>query len=266
MRGGADGALDGDTVGSGIAGVLSRLAPLSRAAVFLDFDGTLVDIAETPDAIDVPQRLHGLLNSLFDATSGATAIVTGRAVETIEDRLPQFGGPVAGGHGADLRLPGGTHERHPVTGSHSLMELIGRVQAAAQDTPGFLAEVKPTGAVLHYRQVPEAEGAAREVMEALATAYPDFELYPAKMAWELRPQGVGKGIAVERIMSRAPFAGRIPVVFGDDDTDEAAMKVALAAGGTAIKIGEGASAAPHRLPNPGAVHTLLTRWLAERPA
>ena len=266
MRDGAGRALKGDGTEPDIAELLAALGPLSRMAVFLDFDGTLVDIAETPDAISVPAPLEGVLAGLLDATSGATAIVTGRAVETIQERLPGFSGPVAGGHGADVLLPGGRHHRHPVTGSDALIALIARVEKAAEATPGFLAEVKPTGAVLHYRKVPDAGDEARAIMEALATTYPEFELHPAKMAWELRPHDVGKDIAVERLMSGAPFAGRLPVMVGDDATDEAAMEIALSLGGTAIKVGEGATVAPHRLPDPAAVRALLTRWLSERPA
>ena len=71
-----------------------------RSALFLDFDGTLADLAPRPDAVDVPGDLARLLDSLHAHLNGALALVTGRAREDIEPMLSPWRWPAAFEHGA----------------------------------------------------------------------------------------------------------------------------------------------------------------------
>ncbi len=226
----------------------------AKDALFLDFDGTLVGIAPRPDAIDVPGHLGPLLSQLHDMMSEAVAIVSGRALAELEHYLPDFPGAFVGSHGAERRgappapLPDGLDALHD------------SVRAAAEEH-GVLAEIKTRGAALHFRQTPERKDAAGRAAEALADLYPGFVVQPAKMAFELKPSGATKDSALADLMAAPPFAGRRPVYLGDDATDEPALGWVAGRDGLAIKVGEGASVAPHRLATPQDVLGWLARAL-----
>lgn len=205
-----------------------------RAALFLDFDGTLVEIAPRPEAVTVPSALPPLLRRLAERLGGALAVVSGRALEDLEARLP-VPLAMAGDHGASLRpAPGAAVERlalpHPPPAWREAAEAL----AAAH--PGALVEPKPHGFVLHFRLAPQAAGPARALLDTLIADNGDFVMMPARMALEVKPTAVSKATAVAGLMARAPFAGRMPVFIGDDVTDEAGMQAARAAGGLGLRL------------------------------
>ncbi len=236
--------------------VMSLPALTRDAALFLDFDGCLVDIAPRPDAVVIPPGLPDRLARLHAALGGAVALVSGRDVADLRTRLPGFPGAIAGSHGAELAIAGG-----PIQATHGAdLDAPALHDAAARavaDHPAILVERKPHGVALHYRTDPSLRGVVEKVMARLAAAHPDMILQPAKMAVELRPRGTGKDSALDRLMAMAPFAGRIPVYAGDDLTDEVAMARAQALGGFGVKISAGHTVARHRLPDPAA----LAGWL-----
>jgi trehalose 6-phosphate phosphatase len=209
-----------------------------NAALLLDLDGTLLDLAPTPDDVVVPPSLPPALRRLRARLDDALAIVTGRPVDQIEALLGDAPYAIAGEHGGVLR---------PAPGAPLLRADLPELpqfwleQAAAAVAPhaGALVERKPRGFVLHYRLAPDAgpalEAAAHAIVAARAAAY---AVLPAHMAWEIRPRGADKGTAVALLMSRPPFAGRLPVYVGDDVTDEDAMHVARAAGGLGLRVQE----------------------------
>lgn len=233
---------------------------LGRAYVFCDFDGTLVDIAPTPDSIDVAGDLADTLNRMVKILDGRFAVVSGRPVPDIERFLPGYTGDIWGAHGAASRR-GGTLKNHPLTGS----DAVARFQTAARhvgERHGTLVEMKPTGGVLHYRSKPALEQALHAEAVALLAENEGFELHASKMAWELRPTGASKGGAVtQELADRQP--GLIPVVFGDDVTDEEAMTVAIAEGGFGVRIGGGKTQARFRLKDTAAMRDLLKRIIKE---
>lgn len=234
-------------------------AGLEGYALFLDFDGTLVDIADGPELIEVPETLPGLLARLLDETGGAVALVSGRSVSALQRFLPEFDGILIGGHGAEMVVNAQTID-HALSGSDHVRRIEEACTDFAADRDGVEAELKPTGAVLHFRQAPEEEADARQLAENLCRENPNFEVHDAKMAVELRPKDVGKDIAIERLMSEDAFAGRIPVFIGDDATDEPALAWADAMGGLSIHVGDGRSVARYRLSTPSEVHELLSGW------
>lgn len=206
-----------------------------HAALFLDFDGTLVEIAERPDAVLVPPDLPRLLESLASRLEGALAIVSGRPLAELDHFLPV---PIAkvGSHGAALRpLPDGATEEPALPSPPAAWRV--RLAALAASFPGAFIEDKVHGFVLHFRQAPEAGPAAQALLETLVAEAPDlFALLPARMAWEVTPRGVSKGTAVASLMRRPPFAGRVPLFVGDDVTDEAGMEAARKAGGLGFRL------------------------------
>ncbi len=237
----------------------AALPPLDQTAIFLDFDGTLVDLAGTPEGIDVPGDLPDLLDRLTEATGGALALVSGRSVAALERFLPSFDGAIVGGHGAEKRVDG-IRQSHPLAGSESLGHLVRAVEALARQHPGSIAERKPTGVVLHYRQVPSHEVRLLSRMEDLAATHPGIELHRAKMALELRPDDIGKDIAVDSLIRRHPFDNKRGILFGDDATDEVAMRFLLNHGGLACKVGEGETCAPLRAGDPSELRAALWLW------
>jgi len=210
---------------------LSRLAP---AALFLDFDGTLVELAEAPDAIRVPPGLKPLLDRLAARLEGRLALVSGRAIADLQRHLGAAGVAISGSHGAELRYADGRSVR--VVAPPGLPAARDAIHGFAAGLPGLLVEDKPTGVALHFRQAPEREGEAVAFLEALA-GRSGLALQRGKMVAELRPPGTDKGGAVRRLMAEPPFAGARPVFVGDDLTDEDAFEAAVALGGAGVLVG-----------------------------
>ena len=209
--------------------------PGADAALFLDLDGTLLEIAPRPDEVVVPPELPGLLSALHTRLGGAVAIVTGRPLAVARGfaGVPEIA--VAAEHGAVLDPPLPGTPPLPVPDPDWRRAADGW----SAERPGTLVEHKTHGIVLHFRLAPEAEGAAVAFMEALlagAAAGHGFHLVPAHAAMELRPLAADKGGAVHRFMAVAPFHGRRPIFIGDDVTDEDGMRAAAAHGGGGLRV------------------------------
>lgn len=237
---------------------VSRPADLSELLLMLDFDGTLVEIEDSPDGISVDEELKDLLKRLFETTGGAVAVVSGRRISDIDDFLPDFPGAVVGTHGAERRIDGDTW-RHEATKSACLDRLTRMIHVYAEKNESFVVEEKPASIVLHFRQAPEMQEEAEKVMQALADQAEGFELHPSKMALEIQPNDVSKGRAAKWLAEH--FEGRTMVAIGDAGTDESMFAVAEDRRGLAIRVGEGDTQASHRLESPQAVRSLLRSWL-----
>lgn len=231
--------------------------PLSRdAALFLDFDGTLVGLAPTPEAIEIPPALVSLLSDLKDQLGGALAVVSGRQIDSIDRFLAPLRLPAAGEHGVQRRdAKGGMQEQH----APDLLPILEIANELARVHEGLLVERKHAAIALHYRLAPQLEAVCRDAMERAIQNNPQVELMHGKFVFEVKPAGVNKGIAIDAFMTEAPFAGRVPVFAGDDTTDESGFAVVQPRGGVAIKVGSGASIALHRLESPRAVY----EWLVQ---
>jgi len=234
--------------------LLADLAPSAGLAVFLDFDGTLVEIAPRPDAIEVPERLSEALARLAARLDGRLALVSGRAISDIE----RFTGPLtiacAGSHGADMRDAAGA----PIGESPMKFSarVLGRMEEFATRS-GFALEAKPHGAALHYRDDPSLEGAGLAFARDLAASQ-GLDIKRGKCVIELVGRGANKGSAVSAFMALAPFAGAMPVFIGDDVTDEDGFRAVSELGGCGILVGDRQpSCARYRLASPAAVH----HWL-----
>jgi trehalose 6-phosphate phosphatase len=206
-------------------------------ALFLDIDGTLVDLAERPEAIVVPPDLASHLQAVSSRLDGALALVTGRALAYADSLFSPFTPPIAGLHGAERRRADGSIDGLATDPAFkTLKRSLARVTA---DWKGILIEDKGAAVAAHYRQAPEWQASLEAVMRsALEEAGPDYALQRGKMVIEIRPARASKGAAVRAFLSESPFAGRIPVTIGDDLTDEAMFKVANELGGLSIRIGE----------------------------
>jgi trehalose 6-phosphate phosphatase len=228
---------------------------LDGAALFLDFDGTLVDLAATPDSIRVSPALGPLLERLRRRLDGRLAIVSGRSLADLERHVPASGIAFSGSHGVELRLAGGT--ALPLSVPIGLDDVRDRVAAFAAGDEGLLVEEKPAGIALHYRLAPEWAGPAADFMGALA-AERGWAVQPGNMVVELRPTGATKGDALRAFMTEPKFAAARPVFVGDDLTDEHAFEAAAGLSGAGILVGPARrTAARYRLDSVQAV----AEWL-----
>lgn len=230
---------------------------LDSASLFLDFDGTLVDIADRPDGVAVDSALGDLLAALARRYQDRVAIVSGRSIAQLDALL----GPVAqtlavsGSHGCEHRWRG--ISAHPVRPA-SLADVAEAMHEAAHGRDGVIVEDKSFGVALHYRLAPTFEPDALLLAERLA-AHHELATQHGKMMVELRVPGSDKGVAVTRLMRRPEMAGTRPIFIGDDITDECGFEAARALGGVGILVGAGrATAATYGLADPAAVRA----WLA----
>ncbi len=217
--------------------VSDLLRDFDRWALFLDIDGTLIDLATTPDGIVVPVDLPANLDAVSKKLGGALALVTGRALPYADRLFEPYQFPIAGLHGAERRMTDGTVDR--VTVSPEFEILKARLFADTAGWDGVLIEDKGAAIGAHYRQAPERQADLEALMEcAAADAGRDFTLQRGKMVIEIRPARASKGEALRSFFSEPPFAGRLPVAIGDDLTDEAMFRTANALGGRSIRIGD----------------------------
>lgn len=205
-----------------------------NSALFLDIDGTLIDLAETPQAVRVPPDLPDSLRQIQARLGGALAVISGRKLADI-DHLLGPGLPCAAEHGAVLRGPDGmvTQKARRLAEYEHWLRLLRRETA---EMPGVLIEEKQFSLVVHYRQAPQFEPALSQLVERLAGASDDAVLLLAHCAFELKPRGGNKGDALAWFMRARPFAGRLPVFIGDDVTDEPAIRKAAELGGLGLHV------------------------------
>jgi trehalose 6-phosphate phosphatase len=228
-------------------------------ALFLDFDGTLVEIAPQPDSVEVAPELPDLLTRLHSALGGAVALVSGRGIDDIDRMLRTPGIAAAGQHGLERRDADGRRITATIDQA-ALDDIIRSLQPFVASHPGTRLEPKGMTVALHYRNAPEAESDARAIVANLMERHGgDFHVQEGKMVLEVKPKGSTKGTVVEQFLTEPPFAGRIPVFIGDDVTDEDGFRAANRNGGLSIQIGT-------RLPTDAtsriASVTDLHRWLA----
>ncbi|WP_422844164.1 trehalose-phosphatase [Acidovorax sp. M2(2025)] len=240
-----------------------RLLPLLTPAhaLFLDFDGTLTELAPRPDAVRIASGLVPTLAALHDQLGGALAIVTGRPEADIDGFLAPLRLPLASEHGAQYRL-GDTAV--PAVTPPDLEPVLRMAEGLAAQYPGLLVERKRASVALHYRLVPHLEALCHDALASVVRHLDGVELLRGKCVLEAKPRGVHKGQAILDFMTQQPFAGRVPVFVGDDVTDEAGFAAVQALGGWGIKVGEGSTMAQHRCMTPAALRGWLsaarTQW------
>lgn len=240
----------------------SLVPHLSRTAVLLDIDGTLLDIMPTPREVWVPPGLAKTLNRLYRRTGGALALVSGRSLNDIDLIFAPDQFPVVGGHGAEMRIDadGDAVAAHapPLE-----KELKRRLAAIARLSPGILLEDKGYSLALHYRLAPHAERAIYEAVSLIRADLPDapIEVLPGKQVCEIKHCGFTKASGVRELMTHPPFAGRKPFFIGDDVTDESVFAIMPDLGGIAFSVGRRARGVAGHFDAPGDVREFLAHLL-----
>jgi trehalose 6-phosphate phosphatase len=239
------------------------LLPLDRIALFLDLDGTLIELAPRPGDVLVPPDLLSLLDRLHAGMGGALAVVSGRPLADIDRLLAPLHLPAAGIHGAELREAAGApvHLAGPALPG-DLRDCLSLIAKELQSQwHGVAIEDKTSALAIHYRLAPEAEPALREALDRLDLEEP-WQILAGHCVYEIRARDQNKGAAVKTLSRAARFAGRQPIFVGDDRTDFDGIAAAVALGGHGIAVGRlDAADAEWALPDVAAVHTWLRRLL-----
>lgn len=235
--------------------------PSTDWAFFLDVDGTLLEIANTPSAVNVDTYLLDLIAQLHRHSAGAVALVSGRSLNDLESLLGLPRLPMAGQHGLERRDVAGRLWIHAAAPEAKciIKEALAPVLARH---PGLLLEDKGLTLALHYRQAPHLAGYVHRLLARItAEAGEALELQRGKRVIEVKPAGVDKGTAIAEYMRESPFLGRTPVFIGDDLNDEHGFAEVNLLDGISIKVGDAASCARYHLPDVEAVRKWLARAL-----
>src|SRR5215469_13152272 len=240
-----------------------RPPPLDlRSALFLDVDGTLLEIALRPELVHVPRELPALIARLSEQRQGALALISGRPLAELDRLFQPWRGAAAGVHGVERRRADGTLDRIRDRGSEAALNRIRvKLAALAGGESSLIVEDKGATLALHYRAVPDREPEIRAYAEVLQReAGTALRLIKGKMVVEFQPGNANKGLAIAAFLTERPFVGRRPVFVGDDATDEDGFAEVHNRGGFSIRVGSRyETAADYRLPSVKAVLAWLAR-------
>jgi trehalose 6-phosphate phosphatase len=231
-------------------------------ALFLDVDGTLLELAETPQGVHVSTNLKHLLEEVRWRLDGALALVSGRSMANLDNLFSPLKFIASGVHGCERRTADG-HVLRPEVDAATIARVRGQLAEFVRGHEGLLLEDKHYALAVHFRRAPEMQDEVYRIMnEVLLQLGPSFALQAGKSVLELRPGAWTKGSSITAFMQEAPFIGRTPVFVGDDVTDEDAFEVVNEMNGVSIRVGQAtATRAKHRL---GSVSEVL-RWLQTVP-
>jgi trehalose 6-phosphate phosphatase len=250
--------------GAPMSGSQVEAPEADRTALFLDVDGTLLDIAPSPTAVVVPDGLIASIAAIERALNGALALISGRTLAELDRLFHPLRLRASGVHGAEIRFEADSQD---IITAHAVSlpaALWSSLSEALTDFPGVFAENKLFSFAVHYRAAPECGPRVLETLNKLVELEdnPDVEIIAAHLAFEIKARGFDKGSAIERFLGRAPFSGRTPIFIGDDWTDEAGFAAVARRGGAAYSVGR---------PRPGvkAVFSgpsMVRDWLADLAA
>ena len=231
--------------------------PADDWALFLDVDGCLLELAEAPHEVTVPPPLPDLLDRLSQRLDGALALVSGRALASLDALFAPLQLTAAGLHGLERRSAVATVPSPPR--SPALAAVHEEARSLADGFPGALVEDKGAAIGLHWRRAPQAAETLRSFAEAALPRLPGYRLQHGDHVVELRPAEGDKGSAIRALLEEPPFRGRVPVFAGDDITDESGFAVVNAFGGVSVLVGDRSPSAAHfGLRDPAEVRA----WLA----
>ncbi|MGY3265881.1 trehalose 6-phosphate phosphatase [Lysobacter sp. HA35] len=227
-------------------------------ALFLDVDGCLLDFADDPNDVHVPDGLGDALRRLSQALQGALALVSGRRIAQLDTLFPDLRVPAAGLHGLELRED--IHVATPLDIPPELARVREAAEQIADAHPGARVEDKGVALALHWRAAPNARSALEAIAASALSHLPGYRLQHGNCVVELRPAQADKGEAVRRLMAISAFAGRTPVFAGDDLTDEDGFAAANHLGGLSVRVGDRQpSLATHTLADTNA----LRGWIVD---
>jgi trehalose 6-phosphate phosphatase len=242
------------------------LPHLGECALLFDIDGTLIDLAPTPDGIYVPPELPGQLQELWRLTSGALALVSGRMIDDIDQIMKPIKLPAVGGHGVQMRPLADAAVREAIVKPMN-PNLKKRFAALAGLSAGILIEDKGYSIAVHYRLAPHAERQIFNAVTAIQADLPDapLEVLNGKFVVEIKQEGFSKATAVRELMAQPPFAGRQPIFLGDDVTDESVFGIMPDIDGLAYSVGRKAQGVAGHFDSPHDVRAWIASMIKVSP-
>ena len=233
-----------------------------NSALFLDIDGTLLDLARTPDAVIVPNELERTLARLHDKLDGALAFVSGRSLTAIDRLFAPLRTAAVGCHGAEVRGADGRVKALALPMSEEMRALF---RELAKLHPGVLLEDKVFALALHYRMAPQSRGPLLEALEKNQNllAAENISLLHGKSVIEARPAGIDKGVGVRTLAAQPAFRGRRILFGGDDTTDMDVFAMLPEIGGSGFSVGRHFPGVGHVFASPRAVRQWLARLADE---
>ena len=246
----------------GIEGAMADdVASLSDASValFLDVDGTLLDLAARPDDVVTPAGLVTTLAGAERKLAGALALISGRSIDDIDHLFAPLRLRVSGVHGAEIRLDPSAPPT-PTAAADLPQSLLSALRRAVAQFPGVFVENKRFSFTVHYRLAPFAERQVRDIVKQLVDSIPiNVDIMDAHYAIEIKSPCFDKGGAIATFLATSTFRGRKPIFVGDDTTDESGFALVSARGGSAYSVGRRRPGAIGSFSTPQAVRG----WLAE---
>lgn len=236
-----------------------------EVALFLDVDGTLIDLAASPSQVIVPAELVADLDRVQQALGGAVALVSGRTIADLDALFDPLQLRAAGVHGAEIRFEPEAAIMATPKAIRLPNDLWRSLTQRLETLPGIFAENKRYSFAIHYRAAPAFGPRLSEILQDFIVAHDGIELHliEAHLAFELKGGAFHKGLAIAAFLSRAPFEGRIPIFIGDDSTDEAGFDAVQQAGGLAYAVG---TARPHVnrvFASPGEVRNWIREFISQ---
>jgi trehalose 6-phosphate phosphatase len=212
--------------------------PALEWCLFLDVDGTLVELTDTPSQTAADPEIKSLLREVAERLGGAVALVSGRKIETLDELFAPLKLPAAGLHGVERRKAGGA-----IQGASFVDTQLDRardsIKALVEAHPGTLFEDKERTVAVHFRMAPQLEEVMRcAIIDIAKPLGSNYHIQSGKMLFEIKPRGFSKATAIKAFMKESPFSGRLPVFAGDDLTDQDGFAIVEAQGGISIGVGD----------------------------
>jgi trehalose 6-phosphate phosphatase len=213
-------------------------SPSLEWCLFLDVDGTLVELTDTPSQTNADAEIKTLLSDVAERLGGAVAFVSGRKIQTLDELFAPLRLPAAGLHGVERRKASGAMQGAnfvdvQLDGARASIKLL------VDAYPGTSMEDKDRTIAVHFRMAPQFEGFIRQAVIDIAKPLgSNYHIQGGKMLFEIKPRGFSKAGAIKAFMHEPPFSGRLPVFVGDDLTDQDGFAMVESRGGISIGVGE----------------------------
>lgn len=205
-------------------------------ALFLDIDGTLLEIRDRPKLVKVNDSLKKLLFNLEQRLGGAIAFISGRTILDVDQLFKPLKLPTSGKHGAERRDPSGQVHIIECNTSKITSNIIKTLQKFVNNSSGAILEDKKQTVALHYRLNPQIEKQAENLINSLISNHTELELLKGKMVLEIKAKATHKGTAIAQFMKEQPFSGKTPIFFGDDASDEDGFQIINSNNGISVCI------------------------------